>query len=196
MSTPITTATEATWLNPDNARIFGGELDSVWVGDYGAVMPTGDDIVVPENHDNVGWLSDGGLNFGHNDNVETFNGHQGGRVVRKKVTTSEDTFMFTALETTMVNFSLIHDVKEHTTTSGVSRIKVSGAKKSNDRRSWIVDKWDGDIWYRYLIPSGETGERPEEVSSNSEITMYEQTVTIYGGYEILTNDPAMVAPAG
>ena len=50
-----------------------------------------------------------------------------------------------------------------------------------------------DIWYRYLIPSGETGERPEEVASNSEITMYEQTVTVYGGYDILTNDPAMVA---
>ena len=193
MSVPITTATEATWLNPDNARIYGGELDSVWIGDHGAVMPAADDIVVPENHENVGWLSEDGLSFAHNDNVETFNGHQGGRVVRKKVTTSEDTFTFTALETTLRTFGLIHDIKEHTTTGGVSRLRVSGAKKSNDRRSWIVDKWDGDIWYRYLIPSGETGERPEEVASNSAITMYEQTVTVYGGYDILTNDPAMVA---
>lgn len=199
MSEPITTATEATWLNPDNARIYGGDLDSVWVGDHGAVMPTEDDIVIPENHDNVGWLSDDGMSFGHNDNVETFNGHQGGRVVRKKVTTSEDTFTFTGLETTLLMFGLIHDIKEHTTTAGISRVKVSGAKKSNDRRSWIIDTWDGDVWYRYLIPSGETGERPEEVKSNSVITMYEQTVTVYGGYEILTNDPAMVAetaPAG
>lgn len=191
---PITPATEPTWLESDNARIYGGDLDSVWVGAHGAVMPADDGIVVPENHDNVGWLSDDGLNFAHNDNTETFNGHQGGRVVRKKVTTSEDTFTFTALETTLVTFGLIHDIKEHTTTGGVSRLKVSGSKKQNDRRSWIVDTWDGDIWYRYLIPSGEIGERPEEVKSNSAITMYELTVTVYGGYELLTNDPAMAAP--
>lgn len=194
MSVPITTATENTWLDSDNARIYGGDLDSVWVGDHGVVFPVGDDIVVPENHDNIGWLSEDGLNFAHNDNTETFNGHQGGKVVRKKVTTSEDTFTFTALETTLLTFGLINDVKSHTTTGGVSRLKVSGSKKSNDKRSWIVDTWDGDIWYRYLIPSGEVGERPEEVKSNSEITMYELAVTVYGGYEILTNDPAMVKP--
>lgn len=195
MSVPITTATENTWLDSDNARIYGGDLDSVWVGNHGAIFPVGDDIVVPENHDNIGWLSEDGLNFAHNDNTETFNGHQGGKVVRKKVTTSEDTFTFTALETTLLTFGLINDVKSHTTTGGVSRLKVSGSKKSNDKRSWIVDTWDGDIWYRYLIPSGEVGERPEEVKSNSAITMYELAVTVYGGYEILTNDPAMAAPS-
>ncbi|GAA1333929.1 hypothetical protein GCM10009592_28700 [Brachybacterium rhamnosum] len=195
MSVPITTATENTWIDSDNARIYGGDLDSVWVGDHGAVFPAGDDIVVPENHDNIGWLSEDGLNFAHNDNTETFNGHQGGKVVRKKVTTSEDTFTFTALETTLLTFGLINDVKSYTTTGGVSRLKVSGSKKSNDKRSWIVDTWDGDIWYRYLIPSGEVGERPEEVKSNSAITMYELAVTVYGGYEILTNDPAMAKPA-
>lgn len=195
MSVPITTATENTFIDADNARIYGGDLDSVWVGDHGAQMPAGDDIVIPENHDNIGWLSEDGLNFAHNDNTETFNGHQGGKVVRKKVTTSEDTFTFTALETTLLTFGLINDVKSHTTTGGVSRLKVSGSKKSNDKRSWIVDTWDGDIWYRYLIPSGEVGERPEEVKSNSAITMYELAVTVYGGYEILTNDPAMAKPA-
>lgn len=195
MSVPITTATENTWIDSDNARIYGGDLDSVWVGDHGAVFPTDEDIVIPEHHDNIGWLSEDGLNFAHNDNTETFNGHQGGKVVRKKVTTSEDTFTFTALETTLLTFGLINDVKSHSTTGGVSRLKVSGSKKSNDKRSWIVDTWDGDIWYRYLIPSGEVGERPEEVKSNSAITMYELAVTVYGGYEILTNDPAMAKPA-
>ena len=193
--TAITTATENTWLNADNVRIYGGDLDSVWVGDHGAVMPTENDIVVPTEHKNIGWLSDDGLSFAHDDNTETFNGHQGGRVVRKKVTTSEDTFTFTALETTARVFGLIHDIKSKTSEAGVTRMKVTGGKKSNDRRSWIVDTWDGDIWYRYLIPSGEVGERPEETKSNSEITMFEFQVTVYGGYEILTNDPAQVEEA-
>ena len=185
--------TENKWIDSDNVRSFGGDLDSVRVGKLGAVMPKG--IEEPTEHENVGWLSDDGMSFGHDDNVESFTGHQGGRVVRKKVTSSEDTFKFTALETTLLTFGLTHDIRSHTTTDGVSRMKISGSKKPNDRRSWIVDKWDGDIWYRYLIPSGELGERPEEVAKNSELTMYEQTVTIYGSYEILTNDPALAASA-
>lgn len=188
--TAITTKTENTWIDSDNARIYGGDLDSVWVAPLGTVMPEG--MTVPTIHKNVGWLSDDGMELGHNDNEETFNGHQGGRVVRKKVTSSEDNFKFTCLETTAITFGLVNDVKSKSTASGVTRMKVSGSKKSNDRRSWIVDTWDGDIWYRYLIPSGETGERPTVAIKNSEISAYEFTVTIYGSYEVLTNDPAMV----
>lgn len=199
MSTP-TMPTENTWIDSDNVRSAGGDLDSVWVGPLGAVMPT--EIEEPPNHQNIGWLSDDGLELGHNDNEETFNGHQGGRIVRKKVTSSEDTFQFTALESTALVYGLIHDIKERTTAPGVvdtgsqvTRMKVSGTKKPNDRRSWIVDLWDGDIWERYLIPSGEIGERPAVTASNSGLKMYEFTVTVYGSYEILTNDPAQVEAA-
>lgn len=192
--TAIEATSENTWIDSDNARIFGGDLDSVWVGDYGAVMPAGDSITKPENHENIGWLAEDGITLGHDDNEEVFKGHQGGRTIRKKVTSSEDSFKFIALESTLLTFGLINDIKSHTTTSGVSRIKVSGAKKSNDRRSWIVDTWDGEIWYRYLIPSGEVGQRAEEVISNSAIRQYEVTVTVYGSYEVLTNDPAMAKP--
>lgn len=190
MSVPITSATENTWINSDNARSFGGDLDAVWIGDRGAVMPTG--MEVPANHKNVGWLSDDGMELSFDDNVETFNGHQGGKVIRKKVTSSESSFTFTAAETTLLTLGLVHDIKETTKEGGNIRLKVSGGKKANDRRSWVVDSWDGEIFYRYLIPSGELGERPSISLSNSELTLYEQTVTVYGGFEIITNDPAVV----
>lgn len=196
MSTPLM-PTENIHINSDNVRSAGGELDSVWIGKLGAVMP--DEIEEPENHENVGWLNEDGLEFGHDDNVESFPGHQGGRIVRKKVTTSEDSFKFTALESTALVYGLVHDIRSRSTTDGevdtksrVTRMKISGSKKPNDRRSWIIDLWDGDIWERYLIPSGEIGERPTVTASNSGLKMYEFTVTVYGSYEILTNDPAQI----
>ena len=189
--------TENLHINSDNVRSAGGDLDSVWVGKLGAQMPQ--EIEDPPNHENVGWLNEDGLEFGHEDNVESFTGHQGGKVVRKKVTSSEDTFKFTALESTALVYGLIHDIRARSTSTGVvdtgkqvTRMRVSGSKKPNDRRSWVVDLWDGDIWERYLIPSGEIGERPTVTASNSGLKMYEFTVTVYGSYEILTNDPAQI----
>lgn len=197
MSTP-TMPTENLHLNSDNVRSAGGDLDSVWIGKLGAVMPA--EIEDPPNHENAGWLNEDGFELGHNDNVEVFTGHQGARIVRQKVTSSQDTFKFTALESTALTYGLIHDIKSRTTTDAtvdtgkkVTRLKVSGSKKPNDRRSWIIDMWDGDIWERYLIPSGEVGERPTVTASASGLKMYEFTVTVYGGYEILTNDPAQIA---
>ena len=189
--------TENLHINSDNVRSAGGDLDSVWVGKLGAQMPR--EIEDPPNHENVGWLNEDGLEFGHEDNVESFTGHQGGKVVRKKVTSSEDTFKFPALESTALVYGLIHDIRARSTSTGVvdtgkqvTRMRVSGSKKPNDRRSWVVDLWDGDIWERYLIPSGEIGERPAVTASNSGLKMYEFTVTVYGSYEILTNDPAQI----
>ena len=199
MSTP-TMPTENLHISSDNVRSAGGDLDSVWAGPLGSLMPT--EIEDPPNHENVGWLNEDGFEFAHNDNVESFPGHQGGKIVRKKVTSSEDTFKFTALESTALTYGMIHDIKSKTTTDGtvdvgakVTRMRVTGSKKPNDRRSWIVDLWDGDIWERYLIPSGEIGERPTITASNSVLKMYEFTVTIYGSYEILTNDPAQIEAA-
>src|SRR5699024_11634722 len=98
---------------------------------------------------------------------------------------------------------LLNNISEHVTkndsvdTGKYHSMKVTGTKRANDRRSWIIDTWDDEpgqentIWYRYLIPSGEIGERPDEAFSTEHGSSYEMTVTIYGDYFILTNDPAM-----
>lgn len=193
--------TSNTFLNEDNARWFGGTMDSVWVGDLGAVMPLG--IELPTEHVNLGWLGDDGITKSHNDEVAEWKGHQGGRTIRKKVTSSEDTFTFIAAETKLIVMGLLNNITSHTTKSDsvdsgeYYSMKVTGTKRANDRRSWIIDTWDGEpgqvgtIWYRYLIPSGEIGERPDEEFKTENGTQYEMGVTIYGDYEIITNDPAM-----
>lgn len=193
--------TSNTFLNEGNARWFGGTMDSVWCGKHGAVMPKG--IEVPTEHKNIGWLGDAGITKSHNDDVSEWKGHQGGRTIRKKVTSSEDSFQFVAAETTLLTLGLLNNITEHITkkdsvdTGDYHSLKVTGTKRSNDKRSWVIDLWDGEpgqedtIWYRYLIPSGEVGERPDEEFKSENGTEYEMTVTIYGDYWIITNDPAL-----
>ena len=48
--------TENLHINSDNVRSAGGDLDSVWVGALGVVMPK--EIEDPPNHENVGWLNE------------------------------------------------------------------------------------------------------------------------------------------
>lgn len=197
--------TSNTFLNESNARWFGGTMDSVWVAPLGTVMPKG--IEIPTIHKNIGWLGDGGITKSHNDDVADWKGHQGGRTIRKKVTSAEDSFKFIAAETTLLTVGLINNITEHVTkkdsvdSGDYHSMKVTGSKKSNDKRSWVVDMWDGEpgqagtIWYRYLIPSGEVSERPDEEYKSTDGTQYEMTVTIYGDYYIVTNDPAMMPAA-
>lgn len=203
MTPPLPTSN--TFINEDNARWFGGTMDSVWCGKHGAVMPAG--IELPTEHENLGWLGSDGITKSHNDEVAEWTGHQGGRTIRKKVTSSEDTFQFLAAETKLIVMGLLNNIAEHVTKNDsvdsgeYHSMKVTGSKRSNDKRSWIVDLWDGEpgqegtIWYRYLIPSGEIGERPDETFSTESGTEYEMTVTIYGDYYILTNDPSMAPEA-
>ena len=107
--------TSNSFINEDNARWFGGTMDSVWCGPHGAVMPAG--IEVPTEHENIGWLGSDGITKSHNDEVAEWTGHQGGRTIRKKVTSSEDTFQFLAAETKLVVMGLLNNISEHVTKS-------------------------------------------------------------------------------
>src|SRR5699024_12883492 len=86
----------------------------------------------------------------NNDEVVDWYGHQGVRTIRKKVTSSEDTFQFLAAETKLIVMGLLNNISEHVTkndsvdTGEYHSMKVTGTKRANDRRSWIIDTWDGE----------------------------------------------------
>src|SRR5699024_12659835 len=62
-------------------------------------------------------------------------------LIRKKVTSSEDSFQFLAAETTLLTMGLLNNITEHVTKSDSTgsgeyhSMRVTGTKKSNDRRS-------------------------------------------------------------
>lgn len=177
----------------DNIRVYGDDDSAVWVGPKGAVMPT--DLTAPTEHTDIGWLSEDGISFERNEEAQTFRAFQGGKIVRRKKTSVEDTFTFQALEENATAMGLRYAGQKPVKVTGqnLAKIQVKDQTK-DDPRSWVVDVVDGDVVTRYLIPVGYAGSG-SLAYSNSEMTVYEFTVTIQGDYEILTNSPGVLAGA-
>lgn len=177
-----------------NARIFGSDDDAVWVGKtLGAVLPI--DLSEPgPDFDDLGWLHSDGPEFAPSDSVEKFRGHQGGRVVRTKMTESDSVFTVQCLETTAITLGLQHNIKEHNTTAGVSTLRLSSGRRVI-ARPWVLDFFDEDeitLHHRYVVPRGEIGERSSFKFANSDITGYTFPIQIIGDFFLITNDGALV----
>ena len=130
-------------VKAQNARIFGSDDDSVAIGDSlefrlpEGLEPLGEDFT------EVGWLGDEGIGFSPEDSVDKFYGHQGGRVVRTKMTSSETTFTFQALESKLSHVGLAMSIKNsETTVEGDATIHTMGGVKSCVARSWLT--YDGN----------------------------------------------------
>lgn len=175
-----------------NARIFGSDDDKVSIAPLGTELP-GDLEELDPLFEDVGWLHSDGITVGGDTNVEKFRGHQGGRVVRTKVTESDTSFSFQCLESTALTLGLQLNVLEKTAVgAGATRAKVSSGRKV-EARAFVIDVYDEDddtIHYRYEIERGEIGERAEFTLSNSDITGYTFTVEVIGDYYVTTNDPS------
>ncbi len=183
-------------LNADQARIFGSDLDKVWVAPRGTALPTTLGAL-DEDFVDAGWLHTDGIPFMPSDSVTQYRGHQGGRIVRQSINESGLSFQFQALETTALTLGLQHNILEKTVTSGVAKLRASSGRKV-ERRTFVVDLFDidnTDIHYRYVIETGEVGERQEFAHANSDITGYTFPVEIIGEYILLTNDPAVTGAA-
>lgn len=183
-------------LDAANARIFGSDDDKVLVAELGSTLPTSL-AAVDAAFEDVGWLHSDGLPFTPTDNVEKIRGHQGGRVVRTTITESDLTFGFQALESNSVTMPLQHNITSATSATGVTTLNASPGRLVL-ARAFVLDLFDKDnpdIHYRYVIPRGEIGERQEFTASNADITGYTFAVEVIGSYQIISNDPALVALA-
>ncbi len=167
----------------DNVRIYGDDAGGVWVAPKGTTGPT--TLAAPSGtFAEVGWLGEDGIDFDRNEDVAEFKAWQGGTLLRKKVTSQDDTFKFVALEETALTLGLYYKGVEPTTASSVDTFAISNQAVS-DERAWVVDMVDDTITKRYVVPSGEITARATVPHKNSDLTMYEFTVTIYGAYSIL-----------
>ena len=168
----------------DNVRIYGDDASGVWVAPKGTTGPT--TLEAPAaGFVEVGWIDDdGGVDIDRTEDVAEFKAWQGGTTLRKKVTSVEDSFKFVALEETATTLGLYYKGVTATTATGVDTYSITNQAVS-DERAWVVDMVDGAVTKRYVVPSGEVTGRATISHRNSELTMYEFTVTIYGDYEVL-----------
>lgn len=167
----------------DNIRIYGDDASAVFVADKGTTGPT--TLAAPGvGFEEVGWLSEDGVDFERESNKVEFNGFQGGAIVRTKRTSVKDTFKFVCLEETALTLGIAYAGVTPTTASSVDTFAITNQTVS-DERAWVVDLIDDTITKRYVVPSGEAELTGTIGHKNSDMTMYEFTVTILGDYDIL-----------
>lgn len=180
-------------FDQDQIHVYGSDDDKVWVGDLGAVAPT--DLSDPTEHEHVGFLGEDGITLSPADSVEKYRVHQGAKVVRTKMTASDTTFTFIAVQDSRLTSGLQFKVLSEETTTGVTTRTLSSGR-SVEARSFVIDLFDSGVHKRYVIPRGEIGERSEVQFSNSALTAYSFTVEIIGDWFEITDDPTLAVPVG
>lgn len=177
--------------NLANIRIYGDQDSVVYIADKGATMPL--DLAAPGvGFDDLGWLSEDGVDVTRESSSTDFTAWQGGTIVRSKVSGVKDTIKVVCLEETAVQLGLLYPGSTSATATGVTKISVPGGSASNEK-ALIADFIDDDVTKRYSIPRAEVTGTGTVSHKNTDMTMYEFTFTIYGGFEIITNNPAVAA---
>ncbi|MGZ4530729.1 MAG: phage tail tube protein [Mycobacteriaceae bacterium] len=166
-----------------NIRTYGDDASAVYVAPKGTTGPT--TLAAPGvGFTEVGWLSEDGVDFDRSTDRTTYRGFQGAAVVKVKTVSVEDTFKFVCLEETATTLGLAFAGVTPTTATGVDTFAITNQAKS-DERAWVVDLIDGTVTKRYVVPAGNAELTGTIAHKNSDMTMYEFTVTINGAYNIL-----------
>lgn len=174
------------WLNAD-----------VYVADYGTAGPA--DIVTawPAGWDALGLLSQDGMTESRDESV---NDHfaWGGILVRTTRSNHKRSLTVTALEDNPVVFGLVNPGSTAETVGDVTTRTVM--VPTVDIRAFGIERRDGDITKRRVIPRGEVVEVGEITSSESEMEMYELTINVYPDgdgilYYDITDDPQAIEAA-
>ena len=129
--------------NADNARVYGSDYDSVYLAPIGTALPTSIDDPLDPAFEAVGWLNEDGIKQSPSGSKTKLRGHQGGRVVRTRMTETGTEFAFVALETKRQTESLWEDQKSATVANGVETV-VSKAGQKVSARVAVVDLYDAD----------------------------------------------------
>ena len=178
----------------DLANILGGGGDdsAVWVAAKGSTLPTA--LADPTSpFESAGWLSEDGISFARSEDRQTFKAHQGGTVVKRKTSSTDDSFKFQCLETTALTLGLLYKGAAPVVATGVATITVAN-QTVTDERAWVLDEFlDDGSQMRYVIPNGSAQITADVVWKTDEMTVYEFTVGVNGSYSVITDAPGVIA---
>lgn len=183
--------------NRDNIRVYG-DLDSeVFLAPIGSTLP----VALTDPADPfaaIGWLAEDGIDLEVSTDAEKFKAWQGGTTVRTKVTSTEKSITFQALEETPLVTGLFFDHGAPTVTgegaAKVAKIDLPEGIGTVERAA-VFKFLDGDVWKLLCCESVQITERGTVGHKNSDMTIYEFTAEIIGESYILTNAPAYLEDA-
>lgn len=142
----------------------------------------------------VGLLSEDGASEARDEDSTDFFAW-GGKLIRTKRSKHKRSISVTCLEDNLVVFGIVNPGSSAVTTTGVTTRTVK--VPTQDVRAFAMELTDGGITKRRIIPRGEVTEVGEVPLSDSELTAYELTITIYPAsddtlYIDITDDPQAV----
>lgn len=176
-------------VNSDLARIYGSDLDSIWLAPLGTTLPTA--LEAPgAAFEEVGWISPDGITETPTGSVEKIRGHQGNGVVRTRVNEPGTTIAFAALESKELTNSLRYHVKSSAVTTGVRR-EVRGPGQRVTAMAAVIDLYDqadDAVRARFVIPRFEIAADGERLFGNTEIAAFPFIGEIIGEYFFLETD--------
>ena len=187
---------EAAVKSNTNVRIYGSPDDALFIAPVGTTLPEEPTEAPGALFVPIGWLSEDGVPLNVSVNVEKYPGHQGGAVMRTKVTGTEKNISFTAEEESPVVTQLFFDHGAPTRTAGGNaRIELPEAI-GNVRVAAIAYFRDGGLdgpRKMICIPVLEITDREAVPHSGSSVSAYGMTGEIIGkGAYILTDADAYV----
>ncbi|MEU0992008.1 hypothetical protein [Streptomyces sp. NPDC005953] len=178
----------------DNPRLWEGA--DFYAAPVGSTAPTDTITAWAAAWKAAGLLSEDGASESR-DQDSTDHYAWGGILVRTTRSKHKRQLKVTCLEDNLVVFGLVNPGSTAVTATGTTTrsIKVPTA----DPRAFGLELRDGGITKRRVIQKGEVDEVGEVSLSDSELTAYELTITIYPAadgtlYTDITDDPQAVVP--
>lgn len=171
----------------DNVHVFGGDDDTVWLGPLGSTLPT--TLAAPDAaFDDVGFLGEDGMGLTRDVDLAELRVHQGGKIVRKKVTSSKKDVAFRMVEDNEIVKAVVDKIISTATASGVTTEVIA-----DNVEVWVgaavIDLYDTGYMERYVIPRFEVSVSGEEGWTNSDLREREATGTIIGNYTRISGPP-------
>lgn len=177
-------------LNASNARLYGSDLDSIYLAPLGTTLPTDLDTPLDEAFVDVGWLHSDGITETQTGSVEKIRGHQGNGVVRTRMSDPGTTIAFTALETKAQTQGLRYDEKVVSTAAGVRSV-TRGAGQNVSARVAVIEVYDADndeVKERLVIPRFEITPNGDRKFTNSDIAGFPFSGEVIGDWFAYSTD--------
>lgn len=178
-------------INAANARIYGSDLDAIYLAPVGTTLPATIDGELDAAFEHVGWLHSDGITETFTGSASEIRGHQGGGVVRKRMESPGTQFKFTALESKAQTQSLRYDERNTSVTAGV-RKATRGSGQRVSKRAAVIDVYDIDdttIKERKIFELIEITPEADRVYANSDIAGFPFIAEVIGTYDVLETVP-------
>lgn len=161
-------------LDADNVR--SALTGAVYTAAKGTTAPTDPTTAFGVGWVDLGYVNEDGVTESNSDDWNEVKAWQNRTIVRRLLSSSEETFKFMLLETTAAALTLYH-AGSAITGSGPWTMEV--VQPTENRKAFGIDVIDGSIHTRILVPDGQVTDRGDIVYKNGDAYGYEMTITAY-----------------